>query len=323
MIKLNILLQRILLSFLKKYLKSTDMPANTINDKLKFVKDSNMIANLLNGYKNDYKIDDVFIEKIKDDEVIDKPYKSFYRVSLKSGVKSLIDLNYYFEHVGALYYLVSFLDFNSNYIIDREYNISGKPIKKKDIAEKLAMSNEKVSRLLTSIEHYIKIDHNNKDLKGFYVNPKLAYRAITNQRIKIESSYHSSRYSDASIRINDSLFDLEIFKTLNQEYKSNGMNRLGVLMYLTLQMDKSNVLLLTSATEITDIIIELCCKFKVLSNEKHKVYLQELIEEKLITISTTSKSIIVNPMFAIYTKSDIKLFKKDLNNNPYYNIHTI
>lgn len=321
MIKLNILLNRILLSFLKKYLKSTDMPANTINDKLKFVKDSNMIANYLYGYKNSYKLNGVLIPKIKDDEVVDKPYKSFYRVELKLGKKSFKDLNYYFEDIGALYYLIAFIDLNSNYLIDKESYISGEHIKKKDIANFLDMSNEKVRRLLMKIENYIKIDHNNRNLKGFYVNPKLAFRKIDNLKIKSESSHHRSRFKTSSIKINDSMFNLDIFNTSKKEYKSSGMNRLGIMIYLTFQMDRKNILMNVSSVDSETIITELCTKFEVLNDKKIKVFIEELLELELIKVLPSSNNIIVNPMFAMYTKSEFNIYYKDLNKDP-YNIYS-
>ena len=317
MIKLYVLLNKILFSFLKKYLETTGVPSHMIENDLKIVKDSNMIAKYLNGYMNNYNIKDVFINKINDDEVIDKPFKSFYRIELKLGKKSFKDLNYYFEDIGALYYLIAFIDFNSNYLIDKESYISGSHIKKKDIAKFLAMSNEKVRRLLMKIENYIKIDHNNKDLKGFYVNPKLAFRKVDNIIIKSESSHHTSRFKTSSIKINDSMFNLDIFNTSKKEYKSSGMNRLGIMIYLTFQMDRKNILMNVSSVDYETIITELCTKFEVLNNNKIKVFIEELLELELIKVLPSSKNIIINPMFAMYTKSEINMYHKDLIKDPY------
>jgi hypothetical protein len=297
---------------------SKDNLLKYIND---FEIENNEDEEFIFNYTNKYNLSTP-IELLK---VPEKIYIHHFLFNKEKEVKQLNVNTLNFEEIGFLFKLCSKISFKSNFLSDDFYKINNtynkiKDLKKSSKAEKFEVSllqdnlysKKKIAISLMNITE----NKNNKFLtklesldilckkkirgyySGYYLNPQWIYTNNRNEDLKNENVTNKKIFTSTAIAYHINVISDEYFFT-QQTKRQDGSIKLGILVYLTLNMDEENILLEeTDNLNNLEIASKLIEKYSI--QKKYNLELTELINNKFI--QNIDNKTYVNYYFAMYKK---------------------
>ena len=291
---------------------------NLIKLYFKEKKIPEIIKNIMFSIQKNYNVENVNVIK-KSSEIQENKYYNFYTLNIHAGLNSLRVLKNDFELIGVMYTLLSYTTYNSNYLYYSN-GYSGKVVlKKKHIIQLLQVSSNKLNRYLVKMSEFIYEENFETKIKGLYVSPKLSYKTLTNKNIKSEVTNYVTIFNGQSLKINIDVIKLSCFHDENSSsYKSIGKKRLGVLIFLVLNMNFYNVLIEgENSIEVNNKAVELIIsKYSALNN--YSEILLYLIDKSYILVDGCK--VIITPGFAMYSKMAKKRYFDLFKDNIYCQI---
>ena len=230
-----------------------------------------------------------------------------------------------FEEIGFLFKLCSKISFKSNFLSDDFFEINSiynniKHLRKSSILKKnkvskiqhLLFNNKKIAvnlmkitenkntKFLNSLEslNIISKEKIGGYYTGYYMSPEWIYTNNTNEDLKNEGVTNKKIFTSTAIAFHINVISNNYF-FLQQTKRQDGSIQLGILVYLTLNMDEENILLIETEKlnnlEISNKLIE---KYSI--QKKYKNELIELIDNKFI--QNIDNKTYINYNFALYKK---------------------